>query len=165
YCQNNIINARGRSNDPKIRGSKNAGQTLSAQSARPNDDGGKRSPSHATLPHFTYSAHGPSSPRNEQKQRRLEVSTRSDCGERAARKFTALTPHPQLHQPSAVFCRAQKNSARPTRNAPPKATSGILSLRSPNRLWRTRRKSALFPHCCRIATFSFPLSMRPYCSL
>src|SRR5215813_7472021 len=33
-----------------------------------------------------------------------------------------------------------------------KATSGILSLRSPNRLWRTRRKSA-FPHCCRIATF------------
>src|SRR5215831_12732730 len=37
--------------------------------------------------------------------------------------------------------------------APPKATSGILSLRSPNQLWRTRRKSALFPHCCRIATF------------
>ena len=24
---------------------------------------------------------------------------------------------------------------------------------SPNRLWRTRRKSALFPHCSRIATF------------
>jgi hypothetical protein len=39
------------------------------------------------------------------------------------------------------------------RKAPPKAASGILSLRSPNRLWRTRRKSALFPHCCRIATF------------
>jgi len=37
--------------------------------------------------------------------------------------------------------------------APPKATSGILSLRSPNPLWRTRRKSAQFPHCCRIATF------------
>src|SRR5262245_44998175 len=34
-----------------------------------------------------------------------------------------------------------------------KATSGILSLRSPNRMWQTRRKSALFPHCCRIATF------------
>jgi|SRR6516164_6890114 hypothetical protein len=34
-----------------------------------------------------------------------------------------------------------------------KATSGILSLRSPNRLWRIRRESALFPHCCRIATF------------
>src|SRR5262249_19328492 len=49
--------------------------------------------------------------------------------------------------------RAQKDSARPTRTAPPEATSGILSLRSPNRLWRTRRKSALFPHCCRIATF------------
>ena len=28
-----------------------------------------------------------------------------------------------------------------------KARSGILSLRSPNRLWWTRRKSALFPHC------------------
>src|SRR5262249_6523377 len=25
-------------------------------------------------------------------------------------------------------------------------------VRSPNRLWRTCRKSALFPHCCRIAT-------------
>ena len=49
--------------------------------------------------------------------------------------------------------RAQKDSARPTSTAPPKATSGILSLRSPNQLWRTRRKSALFPHCCRIATF------------
>ena len=47
----------------------------------------------------------------------------------------------------------KKDSARPTRKAPPKATSGTLSLRSPNRLWRTRRKSALFPHCCRIATF------------
>jgi hypothetical protein len=34
-----------------------------------------------------------------------------------------------------------------------KVTSGILSLRSPNRLWRIRRESALFPHCCRIATF------------
>jgi hypothetical protein len=34
-----------------------------------------------------------------------------------------------------------------------KATSSILSLRSPNRMWQTRRKSALFPHCCRIATF------------
>src|SRR6516165_6636505 len=51
------------------------------------------------------------------------------------------------------WARRQKDSARPTRTAPPKATSGILSLRSPNRLWRTRRKSALFPHCCRIATF------------
>src|SRR6516165_7865718 len=51
------------------------------------------------------------------------------------------------------WARRQKDSARPTRTAPPKATSGILSLRSPNRLWRTRRKSALFPLCCRIATF------------
>jgi len=62
YGQNNIIGARGRSNDTKIRGSKNADQTLSAQSARPNDDGGKRSPSHATFTHFIYSAHGSSSP-------------------------------------------------------------------------------------------------------
>ena len=54
---------------------------------------------------------------------------------------------------------AKKDSARPTRKAPPKATSGILSLRSPNRLWRTRRKSALFPHCSRIATF-FVSSLR-----
>jgi len=38
--------------------------------------------------------------------------------------------------------------------------SGILSLRSPNQLWRTRRKSALFPHCCRIATF-FVSSLDP----
>ena len=30
---------------------------------------------------------------------------------------------------------------------------------SPNRLWRTRRKSALFPHCSRIATF-FVSSLR-----
>src|SRR6516225_6683841 len=42
---------------------------------------------------------------------------------------------------------------RAANKAPPKATSVILSLRAPNRWWRTRRKSALFPHCCRIATF------------
>jgi hypothetical protein len=40
--------------------------------------------------------------------------------------------------------------------APPKTTSVILGLRSPNRLLRTRRKSALLPHCCRIATFFVP---------
>jgi hypothetical protein len=42
---------------------------------------------------------------------------------------------------------------RAANKAPLKATSGISSLRPPNQLWRTRRKSALFPHCCRIATF------------
>src|SRR6516164_6347661 len=48
---------------------------------------------------------------------------------------------------------ARAKRLRAANKAPPKATSVILSLRSPNRLWRTRRKSALFPHCCRIATF------------
>ena len=40
-----------------------------------------------------------------------------------------------------------------------KSHVSILSLRSPNQLWRTRRKSALFPHCCRIATL-FVSSLR-----
>src|SRR5262249_55623874 len=42
--------------------------------------------------------------------------------------------------------------ARPARKAPPRPRQAF-SLRSPNRLWRIRRESALFPHCCRIATF------------
>ena len=55
----------------------------------------------------------------------------------------------------AMLGRAQKDSARPGRRRQ-RPTSGSLSLRSPDRLWRTRRKSALFPHCCRIATFFVP---------
>jgi len=46
----------------------------------------------------------------------------------------------------------KKISARPARKAPPRPRQ-TFSLRSPNRLWRIRRESALFPHCCRIATF------------
>ena len=57
-----------------------------------------------------------------------------------------------------------KRLRAPNRKGAEKATSGILSLRSPNQLWRTRRKSALFPHCCRIATFFVP-SLRCGCSL
>src|SRR5215472_8422824 len=49
--------------------------------------------------------------------------------------------------------RAQKKLRVANQEGAAKATLGILSLRSPNRMWQTRRKSALFPHCCRIATF------------
>src|SRR5262249_56558292 len=64
---------------------------------------------------------------------------------------------PTAHLPGWA---ARKKLRAANQEAAAKATSGILSLRSPNRLWRTRRKSALFPHCCRIATFFVPSTMR-----
>jgi len=54
---------------------------------------------------------------------------------------------------------ARKKTPRGQPEGAAKATSDILSLRSPNQLWRTRRKSALFPHCRRIATL-FVSSLR-----
>src|SRR5262249_54123189 len=79
--------------------------------------------------------------------------------------FFAATPAiipfvvaPTAHPPCLA---ARKTLRAANQEAAAKAPEGILSLRSPNRLWRTRRKSALFPHCCRIdASFSFLSSMR-----
>src|SRR5262249_57123096 len=61
---------------------------------------------------------------------------------------TAMTRIIRRVGPRAKRLRAANEARR--RQRPRQA---FLSLRSPNRLWRTHRKSALFPHCSRIATF------------
>jgi hypothetical protein len=72
------------------------------------------------------------------------------------RSTCALPDEAETTAMTRIICRIGPRAKRlraANEKAPPKVTSGILSLRSPNRLWRTRRKSALFPQCCRIATF------------